>query len=75
MHSRTCAFLYLRHVLLTLSTVHSNGTDSVLTKMLSNLKDETATSTVLNFKSVQDSGKGVLLELNINDGTNDGTDF
>jgi hypothetical protein len=43
--------------------------------MLSNLKDETATSTVLNFKSVQDSGKGVLLELNINDGTNDGTDF
>jgi hypothetical protein len=27
----------------------------------------------LNFESVQDSGKSILLKLNVNDGTNDGT--
>jgi len=59
---------------LTLGTVHSNSTDSVLTKMLSNFKDKTTTSTVLNFKSVQDSRKSVLFELNVDNGTNDGTD-
>jgi hypothetical protein len=58
---------------LTLSTVHSNGTDSVLTKMLSNFEDKTTTSIILNFESVQDSGKSILLKLNVNDGTNDGT--
>jgi hypothetical protein len=58
---------------LTLSTVHSNGTDSVLTKMLSNFEDETTTSVVLDFESVQNSRKGVLFELNIDNGTNNGT--
>jgi hypothetical protein len=42
--------------------------------MLSNFKDKTTTSTVLNFKSVQDSRKSVLFELNVDNGTNDGTD-
>jgi hypothetical protein len=41
--------------------------------MLSNFEDETATSVILNFESVQDSGKSILLKLNVNDGTNDGT--
>jgi hypothetical protein len=59
--------------LLTLSTVHSNGTDSVLTEMLSDFEDETATSVVLDFKSVQDSRKGVLFELNVDNSTNNGT--
>lgn len=59
--------------MLTLSTVHSNGTDSVLTKMLGNFENETTTSVILNFESVQDSGKSILLKLNIDDGTNDGT--
>jgi hypothetical protein len=29
----------------------------------------------LNFKSVQDSRKSVLFELNVDNGTNDGTDW
>lgn len=70
-YSQIVYFDYKRN--LTLGTVHSNSTDSVLTKMLSNFKDKTTTSVVLNFKSVQDSRKSVLFELNVDNGTNDGT--
>jgi hypothetical protein len=41
--------------------------------MLSNFEDETTTSVVLDFESVQNSRKSVLFELNIDNGTNNGT--
>merc|ERR1719356_1105610 len=52
----------------TLSTIHSNGSDSVLSKMLGNLQDELWRS-VLNNKGVKNFGKSIL-ELYVNDGTN-----
>jgi len=53
----------------TISCVHSNGTDGVLSKMLSNLEDNTDI-VFLNLKGVQDRWK-LAIELNVNDGTND----
>jgi len=58
----------------TLGTVHSNSTDAVLTKMGSNLEDETTSVEVLNFESVQDRREILRLELHIDDGTDDGLD-
>lgn len=50
----------------TLSTVHSNGSDGVLTEMLSNLEDELALAvTTLDGQGVENSGEVILLELDI----------
>jgi len=58
----------------TLSTVHGNGTDGVLAEMGGDLEDETTAGEVLDFEGVQDGGKAVAVELNVDDGTNDGLD-
>jgi len=58
----------------TLSSVHGNGTDSVLTQMLGNLENQ-ATIEVLDLKSVKNGGKLALVELDIDDGTNDGANL
>ena len=59
----------------TLGTLHGNSTNSVLTKVLGNLEDETtATKDILNLESVQDSRKLLSVELDVDDGTNDGLD-
>lgn len=61
----------------TIGTVHGNGTDSVLTEVLRDLEDETATLGLglalgkLNVKSVKNGGEVIRLEVNVNDGTND----
>jgi hypothetical protein len=58
-----------------LSCLHGNSTDSVLTKMLSDLEDETIlTGGNLNLKCVENLGKSSSVELNIDDGTNDLSD-
>ena len=53
-----------------LSSVHGNGSDSVLSQMLSNLQDKLGAS-VLNLQGVKDLGE-TILELDIHHGTNDG---
>ena len=59
----------------TLSTVHGNATNGVFTKVLSNLKNESVTTLhILNLKSVEDSREVLRIEVNVNNGTNDGTD-
>lgn len=58
----------------TLGTVHGNGTDRVLSKVRSDLEDETATVEVLDLERVQDGGERVGIELDVDDGTNDGLD-
>jgi len=58
----------------TLGTVHSNGSDRVLTKMSSDLKDETAATEVLDFESIENRWQVLCLELNIYDSTDDGLD-
>lgn len=58
----------------TLCTVHSNGADRVLTQVRSNLEDEAATGEVLDLESVQNRRKVLTVELDIDDGTNDGFD-
>ena len=55
----------------TLCTVHGNGTDRVLTKVSSDLEDETTTVEVLDLKSIENGRKVLSLELDIDDGTND----
>lgn len=56
----------------TLGTVHSNGTDGVLAQVRRDLEDETTTVEILDLKGVEDRGKVVGVELNVDDGTNDG---
>lgn len=51
----------------TFSTVHGNSSDSGVSQVLSNLKDESVRST-LDFKCVQNL-REFTFELNINDGT------
>lgn len=58
----------------TLGTVHGNGTDGVLTQVGSDLENETTTVEVLNLKGVQDRREAVRVELDVDDGTNDGLD-
>lgn len=64
----------------TVGTVHGNASDSVLTQVLSDLKNESATFggnltlTKLNFEGVKDRGEVVRVEVDVNDGTNDGLD-
>jgi hypothetical protein len=58
----------------TFGTVHGNSTNRVFTKVRSNLENETTTVEDLDFEGVENGGKCVSLELNINDGTNDGLD-
>ena len=58
----------------TLCTVHGNGTDRVLTKVSSDLEDETTTVEVLDLEGVQDGREILGLELHVNDSTNDGLD-
>ena len=56
----------------TLGTVHSNGTDRVLTEVSGDLEDETTTVEVLDLESVENGGKVLSLELHVNNGTDDG---
>ena len=59
----------------TLSTVHGNATNGVFTKVLGNLKNESVTALhILNLKSVEDSREVLGSEVNVNNGTDDGTD-
>lgn len=64
----------------TIGTIHGNASDSVLTQVLSNLKNESATLgsgltlTKLNVEGVKDRGEVVGVEVDVNDGTNDGLD-
>merc|ERR1719449_195556 len=53
----------------TLSTVHGNGPDGVLSQMLGDLQDELG-GPVLDLEGVEDLGKSII-ELNIDNGTND----
>ena len=56
----------------TLGTVHGNGADRVLTKVGRDLEHKTTTMEVNNLQRVENGREGLSLELDINDGTNDG---
>eukprot|EP01137_Pigoraptor_chileana_P012314 Opistho-2@64579 len=56
----------------TLRAVHGNGTDRVLTEMLGDLKNKTVLAS-LNLEGVKDRGERIV-ELDVDDGTNDGHD-
>lgn len=56
----------------TLGTIHSNGTDGVLSQMLGNLQHQPG-RTVLYLQGIEDGGK-VGVKLHVNDGTNDSYD-
>jgi hypothetical protein len=58
----------------TLRTVHGNGADGVLAEVGSDLKHEAATVEVLDLKGVENLGKLLRVELDVDDGTNDGLD-
>jgi peptide chain release factor 1 len=64
----------------TVGTVHGNGADGVLSQVLGNLEDESAALGLglalgeLDFESVQDRGEVVRVEVDVDDGTNDGLD-
>merc|ERR1719284_2343293 len=53
----------------TLGTVHSDGSDGVLSQVLSDLQDELGRP-VLHLQSVEDLGESIL-ELHVNDSTDD----
>ena len=55
----------------TLGTVHGNSTDRVLTEVGSDLEHETAAMEVLDLEGIKNWGKGLCLELHVDDGTND----
>ena len=55
----------------TLGTVHGNSTDRVLTEVGSDLEHETAAMEVLDLEGIKNWGKGLCLELHIDDSTND----
>jgi hypothetical protein len=57
----------------TLGTVHGNGSDSVLTQVLGNLEHQTARLVVLDLQSVQDGWQVTLLELDIDNSTDNGS--
>jgi len=54
----------------TLSSVHSNTADNVLTQVLGDLKDELLAA-ILGLEGVENSWELLGIELNIDDGTND----
>ena len=56
----------------TLGTVHGNGPDRVLTKVGSDLEDETTTVEVNDLERVENGGEVFSLKLYVNDGTDDG---
>lgn len=56
----------------TLGTVHSNGSDRVFTQVGGDLKDEATAMEVLDLKGVEDGREVVGVELNVDDGTNNG---
>ena len=59
----------------TLGTLHGNSTDGVLTKVLGDLENETsATLNILDLEGVKDGRELLSVELDIDDGTNDGLD-
>lgn len=58
----------------TIGTVHGNGSDSVLSEMLSDLKNKSSSSGIigeLDLEGVQDGGEVVRVKVDIDDGTND----
>lgn len=61
----------------TIGTVHGNGSDSVLSQVLSDLENKSSSSGVtreLDLEGVQDRGKVVRVKVDIDDGTNDSLD-
>jgi len=54
-----------------LGTIHGSGSDRVLTRVRSNLEDETATTEVLDFEGVENKWRVLCLGLGIHDGIND----
>ena len=55
----------------TFCTVHSNGADSVLSEVGSNLKNETTARKILDLQGVENGREVLSLKLNIYNGTND----
>ncbi len=55
----------------TLGTVHSDGTDGVLTEVSGDLEDETTTVEVNDLERVEDGGEVFGLKLHVDDGTDD----
>ena len=61
----------------TIGTVHGNASDSVLTQVLGNLEDKSSSSGVtgeLDLEGVENGREVVRVEVDIDDGTNDGLD-
>jgi hypothetical protein len=58
----------------TFGTIHSNCPHGVLTQVGGDFKDETATVEVLDFEGVKDWGKVFSVELDVDNGTDDGLD-
>jgi len=56
----------------TFCTVHGDGADRVLTEMGCDFKDKTATAKIHDLEGVEDRREVVGVELDIDDGTNDG---
>ena len=56
----------------TFCTVHGDGADRVLTEMGCDFKDKTATAEIHDLKGIEDRREVVGVELDIDDGTNDG---
>ena len=56
----------------TLGTVHGNGADRILTKVGSDLEDETTTVEVHDLERVEDGGKGLVVKLHVDNSTDDG---
>lgn len=56
----------------TLGTIHSNGADRVFTQVGRDLQNEATTVEILDFEGVKDGREVVGVELDIDDGTNDG---
>ena len=58
----------------TLCTVHGNGTDRVLAEVSGDLEDETSAVVVLDLERIENGREVLSLELDVDDGTNDGLD-
>ena len=76
-HDRSTGVLDFLSSHKTIGTVHSNGSNGVLTQMLSDFKHQSTTFgfgltlSELHFERIQDRGKVLGLEVDVDDGSND----
>ncbi len=56
----------------TLSTVHSNGSDRVLSQMRRDLEDKATTMEILHLQGVENGRQVISVKLNVDDSTDDG---